>query len=137
MWLACRDIKLLNLDAKLVNESYPWIENQIVRMPKLSSFQEAVKDGLLDIGISPDNGFTYDHLYGTKVGGTIFDSYGRRRTAVELLRSANRKNLDVLIHATVQKIVFDKTGMNSTSESASISAMSCLISAFNNVLTDH
>ncbi|KAK1362826.1 (R)-mandelonitrile lyase [Heracleum sosnowskyi] len=105
-----RDITLLNLDAKLVNESYPWIENQIVRMPKLSSWQGAVKDGLLDIGISPDNGFTYDHLYGTKVGGTIFDNYGRRRTAVELLRSANKENLDVLIHATVQKILFNKTG---------------------------
>lgn len=104
-----------------MNESCPWIENQIVRMPKQSSWQRAVKDGLLDIGISPDNGFTYDHIYGTKVGGTIFDNYGRRRTAVELLRSANRENLDVLIHATVQKISFNKTGKQSTSESACMS----------------
>ncbi|KAL1829275.1 hypothetical protein ACET3Z_007687 [Daucus carota] len=107
---SARDIRRLNLDAKLVNESYPWIEDQIVHMPKFSPWQGAVKEGLLDVGISPDNGFTYDHLYGTKVGGTIFDRYGRRRTAVELLRSANSKKLDVLIHATAQKILFDKTG---------------------------
>lgn len=105
-----RDIDKLGLDAKLVNESYPWIEKQIVHMPNLAPWQKAVRDGLLDTGISPDNGFTYDHLYGTKVGGTIFDNYGRRHTAVELLRTANPENLNVLIHATVQKIVFDETG---------------------------
>ncbi|WOG99154.1 hypothetical protein DCAR_0518502 [Daucus carota subsp. sativus] len=104
------DIERLGLDAKLVNESYPWIENQIVHMPKLTSWQRAMRYGLLEVGISPDNGFTYDHLYGTKVGGTTFDRYGRRHSAAELLKSATRENLDVLIHATVQKVVFDKSG---------------------------
>ncbi|GMH16018.1 hypothetical protein Nepgr_017859 [Nepenthes gracilis] len=100
-------VKRAGWDAKLVNESYPWIENQIVFRPKLTPWQRAVRDGLLEVGISPFNGFTYDHKYGTKVGGTIFDEDGIRHTAAELLASGNRENLHVLVHASVQKIVFD------------------------------
>lgn len=97
-------------DSKLVNESYPWIENQIVHQPDLAPYQKAVRDGLLEVGVSPFNGFTYDHIYGTKVGGTIFDRFGRRHTAAELLGSANPEKLSVLVHATVQRVVFDTTG---------------------------
>nr|XP_043626625.1 protein HOTHEAD-like [Erigeron canadensis] len=103
-------VKRTGWDAKLVNESYPWVEKQIVHEPVFEPWQRAVRDGLVEIGISPNNGFTYDHLYGTKVGGTIFDKYGRRHTSAELLASANVQNLDVLIHARVQKITFDTTG---------------------------
>ena len=94
-----------------MNESYPWIEKQIVHQPNLGPWQTAVRDSLLDVGVSPFNGFTYDHIYGTKVGGTIFDRFGRRHTAAELLASANPDMLSVLIHATVQKIIFDTKGM--------------------------
>ncbi|PSR96913.1 Protein HOTHEAD like [Actinidia chinensis var. chinensis] len=103
-------VKKAGWDVKLVNESYPWVEKQIVHRPNLAPWQAAVRDGLLEVGVSPFNGFTYDHLYGTKVGGTIFDRFGRRHTAAELLASANPEKLDVLVHATVQKIVFDTTG---------------------------
>nr|KAJ0226849.1 hypothetical protein LSAT_V11C100015360 [Lactuca sativa] len=103
-------VKSVGWDAKLVNESYPWVEKQIVHEPVFEPWQRAVRDGLLDVGVSPNNGFTYDHLYGTKVGGTIFDKYGRRHTAAELLSSANPQNLDVLIHARVQKVTFDTNG---------------------------
>ncbi|GKB83541.1 HOTHEAD-like protein, partial [Tanacetum coccineum] len=104
-------VKRVGWDAKLVNESYPWVEKQVVHEPIFEPWQRAVHDGLLDVGVSPDNGFTYDHLYGTKVGGTIFDRFGRRHTAAaELLASANPKNIVVLIHARAQKIVFDTTG---------------------------
>ncbi|KAL0341890.1 UNVERIFIED_CONTAM: protein HOTHEAD [Sesamum calycinum] len=103
-------IKSVGWDDKLVNESYPWIEKQIVHRPDLIPWQRAVRDSLVEIGISPFNGFTYDHIYGTKVGGTIFDRFGRRHTAAELLASANPKNLHVLVHATVLKIEFDTTG---------------------------
>lgn len=96
-----------------MNESYPWIEKQIVHQPNLVPWQRAVRDGLLEVGVSPFNGFTYDHLYGTKVGGTIFDEFGRRHTAAELLASANPEKLSVLVHATVQKIVFDTKGTHS------------------------
>lgn len=98
-----------------MNESFPWIENQIVHRPNLAPWQKAIRDSLLEIGVSPFNGFTYDHLYGTKVGGTIFEKSGRRHTAAELLASANPDKIDVLVHATVQKIVFDTTGVCSPS----------------------
>lgn len=106
----CRFIERVGWDAKLVNESYPWIEKQIVHQPKLEPWQVALRDSLLDVGISPFNGFTYDHLYGTKVGGTIFDRFGRRHTAAELLSSGNPRKLTVLVYATVQRIVFDTSG---------------------------
>ncbi|KAJ8643384.1 hypothetical protein MRB53_005132 [Persea americana] len=97
-------------DGELVNESYPWIEKQIVHWPKLNPWQQAFKDGLLEAGVSPFNGYTYDHLYGTKVGGTIFNETGHRSTAADLLAAGNPNNLRVLIHARVQKIIFDKSG---------------------------
>ncbi|XP_033516846.1 protein HOTHEAD-like [Nicotiana tomentosiformis] len=103
-------IKKAGWDSKLVNESYPWIEKQIVHKPNLAPWQRAVRDGLLEVGISPFNGFTYDHVYGTKFGGTIFDRFGRRKSAAELLTSANPEKLHVLVHATVQKIEFDTSG---------------------------
>ncbi|XP_071903101.1 protein HOTHEAD-like [Coffea arabica] len=103
-------IREVGWDEKLVNESYPWVEKQVVHKPDLAPWQQALRDSLLEVGISPFNGFTYDHLYGTKVGGTIFDRFGRRHTAAELLASANPEKLSVLIHATVQKIVFDTRG---------------------------
>lgn len=108
--MKCSFIKSVGWDEKLVNESYPWIEDQIVHKPEPSQWQEAVRDGLLEVGVSPDNGFTYDHKIGTKIGGTIFDRFGRRHTAAELLASADPSKLLVLVHATVEKIEFDTTG---------------------------
>ncbi|XP_050382654.1 protein HOTHEAD [Argentina anserina] len=105
-----RFIKNVGWDAKLVNESYPWIEKQIVHEPQPEPYQFAFKDSLLDAGVSPFNGFTYDHLYGTKFGGTIYDKFGRRHSSAELLSSGNPQKLKVLIYATVQKIVFDTSG---------------------------
>ncbi|XP_022148088.1 protein HOTHEAD-like [Momordica charantia] len=105
-----RFIEKVGWDAKLVNESYPWVEKQIVHLPKLTPWQRAFRDSLLDVGVSPFNGFTYDHLYGTKFGGTIFDRFGRRHTAAELLATADPHKLTVLVYATVQNIVFDTTG---------------------------
>ncbi|KAL2534078.1 Protein HOTHEAD [Abeliophyllum distichum] len=103
-------IKSAGWDSKLVQESYSWVEKQIVHRPELVPWQRAIRDSLLEIGISPFNGFSYDHKYGTKVGGTIFDRFGRRHTAAELLASANPEKFLVLVHATVLKIVFDTTG---------------------------
>lgn len=108
----CRSLAELGLDRNLAYESYPWVEKQIVYKPVLNSWQTAVKNALLQVGVAPNNGYTYEHFYGTKISGIIFDKDGNRHTAAELLRSANPKNLDVLIHATVQKIVFDQSSGN-------------------------
>jgi hypothetical protein len=107
----CRFIHKVGWDAKLVNKSYPWVEKQIVHRPKVAPWQVVVRDSLLDLGVAPFNGFTYDHIYGTKFGGTIFDQFGRRQTAAELLASADPRKLTVLVHATVQKVLFDISGM--------------------------
>ncbi|PIA43025.1 hypothetical protein AQUCO_02000460v1 [Aquilegia coerulea] len=104
-----RFVRRVGWDGELVNQSYPWVERQIVKQPKLAQWQEALRSGLLEVGVSPFNGFSFDHIYGTKVGGTIFDDKGQRHTSAELLASANPHNLQVLIHASVQKIVFDRT----------------------------
>ncbi|KAF8400998.1 hypothetical protein HHK36_014301 [Tetracentron sinense] len=109
-----RYVRRSGWDAKLVNESYPWVEKQIVHQPQLAPWQQALMDSLLEVGVSPFNGFTYDHIYGTKVGGTIFDKFGRRSTAADLLASGNPEKLTVLIHATVKKVVFDTTGKQPT-----------------------
>ncbi|KAK4375386.1 hypothetical protein RND71_006063 [Anisodus tanguticus] len=42
--------------------------------------------------------------------GTIFERFGRRKSAAELLTSANPEKLHVLVHATVQKIEFETSG---------------------------
>ncbi|XP_057534901.1 protein HOTHEAD-like [Amaranthus tricolor] len=103
-------VKKAGWDPNLVKESYIWVENQIVHAPKYAPWQAAVKDALLEVGVSPFNGFTYDHKYGTKISGSIFDQYGRRHSAAELLSSADPDNLDIVIHATVHKIKFDTQG---------------------------
>ncbi|GAA0170840.1 hypothetical protein LIER_25017 [Lithospermum erythrorhizon] len=71
---------------------------------------DAVREGLLEVGVLPYNGFTYDHFNGSKIGGTIFDQDGKRHTAADLLEYANPSLLTVLLHATVQNILFSTNG---------------------------
>ncbi|XP_004511612.1 protein HOTHEAD-like [Cicer arietinum] len=93
-------------DGRLVNESYKWVERVVAFKPPMRQWQSAVRDGLMEIGILPYNGFTYDHVYGTKVGGTIFDQNGHRHTAADLLEYANTNKITILLHATVHRILF-------------------------------
>ncbi|XWS38426.1 hypothetical protein CRYUN_Cryun19dG0130500 [Craigia yunnanensis] len=93
-------------DERLVNESYQWVEKLVAFEPPLGQWQSAVRDGLVEAGVVPFNGFTYDHIYGTKVGGTIFDQQGNRHTAADLLEYANPSGLTVFLHASVHKILF-------------------------------
>ncbi|ESR53756.1 hypothetical protein CICLE_v10019427mg [Citrus x clementina] len=93
-------------DERLVNESYQWVEKVVAFEPPMRQWQSAVRDGLVEVGVLPYNGFTYDHLYGTKIGGTIFDQNGQRHTAADLLEYANPSGLTLLLHATVHKVLF-------------------------------
>ncbi|XP_047971940.1 protein HOTHEAD-like [Salvia hispanica] len=98
-------------DPRLVEESYRWVEKAVVFKPTVRQWQAAVRDGLLEAGVVPYNGFTYDHLIGTKIGGTIFDGDERRHTAAELIvEYADFNRLTVLLNATVQKILFTTRG---------------------------
>ncbi|XP_077248618.1 protein HOTHEAD-like [Tasmannia lanceolata] len=100
----------LGWDGHLVNRSYQWVEKIVAFEPPMLQWQSAVRDGLLEVGVLPDNGFTYDHMYGTKVGGTIFDIDGHRHTAADLLEYADPSGLTVLLHATVHRIMFRTKG---------------------------
>ncbi|CAA2980008.1 Glucose-methanol-choline oxidoreductase family isoform 1 [Olea europaea subsp. europaea] len=97
-------------DGRIVNESYRWVEKKVAFEPPMKQWQSAVRDGLLEVGVHPNNGFTYDHLPGTKVGGTIFDGDNHRHTAADLLQYANPGGLTVLLHASVHKILFKVKG---------------------------
>ncbi|CAH9097908.1 unnamed protein product [Cuscuta europaea] len=97
-------------DQALVNESYEWVERKVAFQPPMLAWQSAVRDGLLEAGVLPYNGFTYEHLYGTKVGGTIFDENGYRHTAADLLEYADPTKITVYLYATVHKIFFKKEG---------------------------
>ncbi|KAI3694352.1 hypothetical protein L1987_77317 [Smallanthus sonchifolius] len=98
------------MDESLVNKSYEWIEKVMVFKPEMKKWQSAVRSGLVEAGVTPDNGFSYDHIIGTKVAGTIFDENGTRHSAADLLQYANPKGLSVFLHATVEKISFKTKG---------------------------
>ncbi|XP_028119675.1 protein HOTHEAD-like isoform X1 [Camellia sinensis] len=102
-------VRQVGWDQKLVNESYEWVENKLVFRPPVLEWQSAVRDGLLEVGVVPDNGFTYDHIYGTKVGGTIFDQDGHRHTAADLLEYADPTKITVYLNAVVHQIFFRTT----------------------------
>ncbi|KZV57228.1 protein HOTHEAD-like [Dorcoceras hygrometricum] len=93
-------------DPRMVNESYEWVEKKVAFQPTVAAWQAAVRNGLLDAGILPYRGFTFEHLHGTKVGGSIFDENGYRHTAADLLEYANSTNIRVYLHATVHRVMF-------------------------------
>lgn len=99
-------IRTSGWNESLAEESYKWVERKVVFEPPMLQWQSAVRDGLLEVGVLPYNDFTYDHLNGTKIGGTIFDNKGNRHTAADLLEYADPKRISVYLHATVQKILF-------------------------------
>ena len=91
-----------------VEESYEWVEKQNAFKPhQLTPWSLAIRDGLLEAGVLPYNGYTLDHLDGTKIGASTFDNKGKRHTAADLLRSANPDNIVVLLNATVSRILFN------------------------------
>lgn len=109
-------VKESKWDEKLVEESYQWVEKKVVFEPLVTGWTSAFKAGMLEAGVTPDNGFTYDHLVGSKVGGIIFDSQRHRHTAADLFEYATPKRITVLLRATVHKILFATIGENDNFE---------------------
>ncbi|KAH9289923.1 hypothetical protein KI387_034040, partial [Taxus chinensis] len=101
-------IRKMEWDEKLVNESYEWVEKLTAFKPdNISLWNSAIKDGLLEAGVLPYNGYTLDHLEGTKISASIFDNNGKRHSAADLLQYANPDNIVVLLNATVTRILFE------------------------------
>ncbi|KAJ0478369.1 putative glucose-methanol-choline oxidoreductase, FAD/NAD(P)-binding domain superfamily [Helianthus annuus] len=99
------------MDKDLIQDSYEWTEKVMVFEQVVKDWQSTLRAGLVEAGVTPDNGFTYDHLIGTKLSGTIFDENGTRHTAADLLQYANPEGLSLFLHATVHKILFKHKGM--------------------------
>ncbi|XP_010504487.1 PREDICTED: protein HOTHEAD [Camelina sativa] len=99
-------------DREEVEAAYEWVEKKMVFEPPAKGWQSAFRDGLLEAGVSPNNGFTFGHINGTKFGGTIFDRDGHRHTAANLLEYANPNTIVVYLHASVHKILFTTTKGN-------------------------
>lgn len=96
----------INWDLGMVDKAYQWVEKTIVYRSDLLPWQSVSKEVLLEAGFGPDNGFTLDHIVGTKISGSTFDALGRRHGAVELLNLADFRNLQVAVRATVKRILF-------------------------------
>ncbi|KAK1366837.1 (R)-mandelonitrile lyase [Heracleum sosnowskyi] len=107
----------INWDFDILKSAYEWVEETVVfRKNELDLWQSSVKEALLQSDVTPDNGFTLDHEGGTKITSSTFDATGRRYGAVELLNKGKRGNLQVVVNATVEKVLF-------TSNSTDISAV--------------
>ncbi|CAA0808777.1 (R)-mandelonitrile lyase-like [Striga hermonthica] len=106
----------INWDLKMVNQSYNWVENAIVFRPDLKNWQSAVRNALLEAGLNPYHGFSLDHVVGTKIGGSTFDSSNTRHSSADLLNYANPLNIKVVLHATVERILL--TSSSSPANSA-------------------
>ena len=65
-------------DKELVRDAYAWVESKIVSTPELTPWQTVVEFGLLEAGILPYNGFSLEHIEGTKIGASIFDILGHK-----------------------------------------------------------
>ncbi|XP_058734336.1 (R)-mandelonitrile lyase-like [Vicia villosa] len=113
-------------DLKLVNESYEWVEREIVFRPELKTWQSAVRDGLLEAGVGPYNGFTLDHASGTKIGGSTFDSSGKRHSSADLLRYARHSNLKIAVYASVERLLLASSSSFSSANSATATSTSSL-----------
>jgi hypothetical protein len=99
-------INKVGLDKELVTEAYEWVESRIVSKPELTLWQTVAEFGLLEAGILPYNGFSLEHIEGTKVGATLFDEFGIRHTSADLLEAGNPENITVLLNATVKNVIF-------------------------------
>ncbi|XP_059064385.1 protein HOTHEAD-like [Cryptomeria japonica] len=103
-------IQRMGWDEKLVNESFLWVEKVNAFKPDhLSRWSTALKDALLEVGVLPYNGYTMDHVEGTKISASTFDNHGKRHTAADLLKYANPHNIVVLLNATASRILFSSS----------------------------
>lgn len=93
-------------DEEMVEKAYQWVESRVVFEPVLTPWQFTAQFGLLEAGILPYNGYSLEHVEGTRIGGSVFDNFGIRHTSADLLRGGNPKNIAVLLNATVKNIKF-------------------------------
>lgn len=67
----------------MVKEGNHQVESKMVFIPQLIIWNLDIKHGRLGSGVLPYNRFSWKHLNGTKINGTMFDE--RRKTAPQLI----------------------------------------------------
>ncbi|VAI92760.1 unnamed protein product [Triticum turgidum subsp. durum] len=92
---------------RLVNSSYEWVEQELTFQPEVHGWQAAVRAALLEANVTPWNGFTVEHVTGTKIGATTFDASGRRHSAADLLAFARPGRLHVAVRAVVTRVIIN------------------------------
>ncbi|KAL9328185.1 hypothetical protein ACSQ67_003188 [Phaseolus vulgaris] len=111
-------------DKKLVKEAYEWVESKVVFPPfYLSPWQSVAEFSILEAGVLPYNGFSLEHIKGTKISGSVFDEFGKRHTSADLLNAGNPENLTVLINSTVKSIIFRHNSYRNETRAKGISFM--------------
>ncbi|XP_015895128.2 protein HOTHEAD isoform X2 [Ziziphus jujuba] len=103
-------VKKVGWNNELVKNAYEWVESRIVFKPELTPWQTVAEFSFLEAGILPYNGFSLEHIKGTKLGGSIFDECGKRHTSADLLLAGNLNNITVLLNATVKSVIIHNTG---------------------------
>lgn len=103
-------LRRVGWDKMLVRDAYKWVESRVTFKPELTPWQTVAEFSFLEAGILPYNGFSLDHIKGTKIGGSIFDECGRRHTSADLLQAGNSKNIIVLLNATVKSLIIVPKG---------------------------
>ncbi|KAM1517886.1 protein HOTHEAD-like isoform X1 [Malus sylvestris] len=103
-------VKRVGWNKQMVSDAYKWVESRNAFKPKLTPWPYVAELSLLEAGIFPYNGFSLDHIEGTKIGATIYDEQGRRHTSADLLMAGNPNNITLLLNATVTSIIFHKKG---------------------------
>jgi hypothetical protein len=61
--------------------------------PALKQWKRTFRNSLLQVGAYSYNEYILDHIEGTKVGGTTFDSRGLRHSLAKLIEHTNFNNL--------------------------------------------
>jgi choline dehydrogenase len=119
-------VRDMGWDEELVEESYEWVEKQNAFKPDhLSRWSSVFRNGLLEAGVFPYNGYTLEHVEGTKISASTFDNNGKRHTAADLLKTANPHNILVLLNATVSRILFNSPTSQGTKEGSAETPRAC------------
>ncbi|GLJ45991.1 hypothetical protein SUGI_0968540 [Cryptomeria japonica] len=91
----------------MVNDSFMWVEKMnVFKLDPLSPWSSVTKNAFLEVGVLPYNGYTMDHLEGTKIGASTFDNKYKGHIAMDLLRYVDPNNIVVLLNATASRVLF-------------------------------
>ncbi|XP_050373775.1 (R)-mandelonitrile lyase-like [Argentina anserina] len=99
-------IEKVGWDNEGVRDAYEWVESRIISKPDLTPWSYVAAFSFLEAGIFPYNGFSLEHIPGTKIGGSLFDEQGKRCLSADLLQAGNPTNITVLLNATVNNVIF-------------------------------